>query len=218
RVEPLFGRASAAPRADTEGRWLARGHSEQGRTADRCPFGAGARERPSGAERSIAVHQRQGSDGAAALQFPRSERTPRGEQRRALPWEGRAGEHHRKLVPELPRRGALPGRVVPAVPEPRARNRRVVVRRGGAAEKPDAFESVHQTVWRRIPGAPVWRAERSAREARASREPELVSDDVLRRAGWAGARRDGRVPRQSERQVPRGGDGRNHRTHRADAC
>ena len=62
-------------------------------SADRGARGAGAREGTAGAERSVALHQREGSDRAAAFQLPGSRREARVEHRCALPRQGRHRQH-----------------------------------------------------------------------------------------------------------------------------
>ena len=49
-----------------------------------------------------------------------------------------------------------------------------------------------------IPGEP----KELARQDAAKRQPQLVSDDVLYRAGWTGAQRARRVPGRGERRIP----------------
>jgi hypothetical protein len=63
-------------------------------------------------------HQRQESPGAAAIQFPGLKWSDRLRFRPTVSRQGRTGGHLRQLVPELPRRGAVPAVDVPQVSRP----------------------------------------------------------------------------------------------------
>ena len=76
-------------------------------------------ERTAAAERSDALHQREGSDRAVPFQLSRSRRQDRVEHRPALPGQGRDRRHRRQLVPELPRRNAVPRRALQEIPRSR---------------------------------------------------------------------------------------------------
>ena len=74
RSQSFFGRAAAASRADAGRRRHAGRRAEQRQAADGGARRAGDREGAAAAERSVALHQRQGSDRAVPLQLPRSRR------------------------------------------------------------------------------------------------------------------------------------------------
>ena len=88
----------------------ARGHAERQRALSGRAQQRGARQGHSRAAGSVALHQRQGSDRRRFISLSRSDRQDRLEHRRAVPRQGRDPGDRRQLVPELPRRGAVPRR------------------------------------------------------------------------------------------------------------
>ncbi len=129
-AEPLRRRASEPLRGDAPTR-TARSPSRS--TATRTIWSSrssrGARQGHSRAAGSVALHEREGSDGAVPFQrFPDVDRQDGLGHRREVSRQGGHARHRRQLVPELPRRGAVPLRAVQGLPREGARDRRPDVR------------------------------------------------------------------------------------------
>ena len=108
RAQPLRRRAPEPVRSDAQRRRHAGGDAERQRALPGGPQRRGARQGHSRAARSVALHEREGSDRAVPFRVSRSRREDRVEQRCAVPRQGGHPRDRRQLVPELPRRGAVP--------------------------------------------------------------------------------------------------------------
>ena len=148
---------------------------------------------------------------AVRVQFSGSEWQRDFEHRPAFSRQGRADQHHGQLVPELPRRSAVPRSAVRQVSRPGARDCRAVVRGSGSAEEPDAAQGVHQRVRDQVHRAAGWRNGFRQSEADAGRQLGCLADDVLRGKRRPGARRACRFPQPGQRRVVQAGERRNRR-------
>ena len=123
RPEPLFRAAAGAPRADARTGWIARHPAEQAHDDDRRPRGARARTPGRGAVRSLDAFVREERRRPLPIQLSRRPRPRHLERRRTFSQQGGDRQHHRHVVSELPRRGAVPDRALSAVSGPWARDR-----------------------------------------------------------------------------------------------